>query len=237
MKLALFICIILFSNYSRAFTSEKNTITFCYETWEPFAYVNSHGESEGEHIAFLKKAVSSIGYQASFSELPFLRCLSHVKAGDIDFMLHIDESSNISFIDFPIGNWDLVLASKANNQGDAGNNDEKHYNVIISQSFSYPQPVIDKLNKTFRHIIKKSYYIGIKNDIKRLFKLIESGFVDAMLIDKIWAEHELEKGDFNLVLSEQLFYSQPQYIGYGKTRHELAEQLRQALISVSSVQN
>lgn len=219
--LLIFLLLFLYCKNSHA----QNKITFCYETWQPFAYVDDQGISKGEHITTINKAVKQINMAAEYIELPFMRCLQKVKSGKIDFMLHVDESSKINFINYPIGSWDLVIA-----YSNKISKSKKLQSIIISKGFHYPEPVLKKLEENFKDVIKESYYIGIENDVKRLFKLIESDFVDAMLIDQAWAKYELNKESFNVSLKETLFYSQPQYLGYINSRKSIAEKLHKALL-------
>ena len=217
-----------------AWVEAAQKLSFCYETWHPFAYVNEAGKAAGEHIELLKQALAMTDYQAVFIELPFMRCLKQVKNGHIDFVLHVDETDNFELINHPIGSWDLLLVYKFGQQKHLSVNEKnRSAKVLIARDYAYPQVVLDTLNTMAVEIIQKSFYTSNTEEVKRLFKLLEAGFVDAILVDKSWAEYEMSRQNIQVTLSEEILYSQPQYIGYVDRNRATAQKVYSALVAMS----
>ncbi|WP_085300565.1 substrate-binding periplasmic protein [Cognaticolwellia mytili] len=208
----------------------ENRFSFCFEVWQPFSSVDEHGLANGRDIDFLKSALEPFDYQLTFIELPFKRCLKEVQQGNIDFALHVDETDGIKLIDYPMGSWDLLFAYK--NEKTASlpfNSNNKQSKILIARDYTYPKEVIDKLMAMSVEILNGSFYTSTSNEVKNLFKLVESGMVDAILVDKAWAEYELLRQNIKITLADTLLYSEPQFIGYRKGNEINAQLLIQAL--------
>jgi len=229
MRITLFKCLVIFI-YSIGIAHANNSATklsFCFEVWQPFAYLNEQGDAAGEHIAFLQNAAEPYGFQLSFNEMPFKRCLKEVKQGHIDFAMHVDENDGVQLIDHPMGSWDLLFAYKdKDSRRQIKNKDRK---ILVARDYAYPKKVMDKLNSMSVQVVTESFYTRTPYEVKKLFKLVESGFVDAILVDKSWAQYELSKQEINVVLDDEVLYSQPYYFGYAKGNEEKADFLLQAL--------
>ena len=163
-----------------------------------------------------------------------MRCLKQVKNGQIDFVLHVDETDNFELINHPIGSWDLLLVYKFGQQKRLSVNEKnRSAKVLIARDYAYPQVVLDTLNTMAVEIIQKSFYTSNTEEVKRLFKLLEAGFVDAILVDKSWAEYEMSRQNIQVTLSEEILYSQPQYIGYVDRNRATAQKVYSALVAMS----
>lgn len=230
MRIILLFFVLFFICVNKAWSVSEKQFSFCYENWRPFVYSNSVGEAEGLHISAIKKALAPLGYQLVFIELPYMRCLKRVQAGEIDFALHVDEMDDILLIDHPIGSWDLLFAYQASSKEKVvGDKNIKIGKVVIARDYNYPQVVLDMLKVKSKQILKRSFYTRNQQDVKNLFRLVENGFVDAILVDKSWALFEMSRQKLAITLSKHVLYSQPQYIGYIKQNSAAAEKIFQAL--------
>ena len=233
MKLIFVILLTIFSVNVAANTAEKTILSFCYETWRPNAYKSEDGEHKGKNIELIRKAFASSKVQLQFWALPHLRCLKNVHLGQIDFAMYADINNDLALIDHPIASWDLVLAFKRTTESTTAT--ERHYKrVIISKDYLYSASLLNKLNSMFDTIIKESYYVGKDYDLQRQFKLVDNGFVDAILIDKNRAINQLSKSKskFDIVISDKPFHSQPQFIGYKLDNQAKANIVYQALTAL-----
>lgn len=235
MRITLLKClvILIFSMGSAHANNSVNKFSFCFEVWRPYAYLNEQGQAIGEHIDFLESTAEPYGYQLSFNEMPFRRCLKEVQQGHIDFAMHVDETDAVELIEHPMGSWDLLFAYKdKNSRQQIKNKDSK---VLISRDYVYPKAVMDTLSSMSVQIVTESFYTSTSYEVKNLFRLVESGFVDAMLVDKAWAQHALSNQEINVVLDDKVLYSQPYYLGYAKGNKEKANFLLQALKCVKNI--
>ena len=234
MRKFLLRCFIVGTCCNPAWVEAAQKLSFCYETWHPFAYVNETGETVGEHIEALEQALAITEYQVEFIELPFMRCLKQVRNGQIDFALHVDETDDFELINHPIGSWDLLLAYKYGQQKRLSVNEKNlSAKVLIARDYAYPQVVLDTLSAMAVEIIEESFYTNNSEEVKRLFKLLKAGFVDAILVDKSWVEYEMSRKNIQVTLSEEILYSQPQYIGYVDRNRATAQKVYSALVAMS----
>lgn len=230
MRTILGLCILVLVSGGYACAAGIERLSFCYENWRPFAFTNAEGKAEGLHIDSISHALAPFGYQLIFIELPYMRCLKKVQAGEIDFALHVDETDDILLINHAIGSWDLLLAYQEKSQKPTlSGKSKKLGKVVIARDYNYPQDVLDILNKNAAQILKRSFYIRNRKEVKNLFTLLEKGVVDAILVDKTWALHEMSRQHLAISLSEQVLYSQPQYIGYIERNSAVADIVLQAL--------
>ncbi len=230
--LLLFFGFFIVSSKARAVSVER--LSFCYESWRPFAYTNASGKISGLHIEAINQALAPYNYQLTFVELPYMRCLKEVQTGEIDFALHVDETDDVLLIDHPIGSWDLLLAYQAKPQNEVIAQKSKDLGkVLIARDYNYPQEVLEILDKNSAQILKRSYYIRSLQEVKNFFSLLEKGFVDAILVDKAWALHEMSRQPLAIILSDQVLFSQTQYIGYIEQNSAAAEKILHALTAHS----
>ena len=230
MRTILLLCFWFFIVSSKTCSASVERLSFCYESWRPFAYTNASGKIAGLHIEAINQALAPYNYQLTFIELPYMRCLKEVQAGKIDFALHVDETDDVLLIDYPIGSWDLLLAYQAKPQNEVIAKKSKDLGrVLIARDYNYPQAVLDILYENSAQILKRSYYIRDLQEVKNFFSLLEKGFVDAILIDKAWALHEMSRQPLAIALSDQVLFSQAQYIGYIEQNSAAAEKILDAL--------
>lgn len=227
----------IFITYIGSVSAEDgNEFSFCFEDWHPFAYMENKKQAKGLHIDSLKTALEPSGYKAIFIEMPHIRCLKKVQEGDIDFALHVDGNDNIEIIDYSIGAWELTFAYSNNQESLALNNVNEQSKVLIASGYTYPKPVLDKLKSMFTQISTHSFNVENPFEIKALFKLVESGFVDAILVDKTWAKHEISKNNINVKLEDDVFHSELQFIGYIASNGAKARKVHRALAALSNEQ-
>lgn len=227
----IFRTLILLSSFNLTSSlAHEKSLSFCYETWVPFIYSDDKGKLYGKHYQLLTQALEPKGFKLTFIQHPYLRCIQQLKNGKVDFALHVDDSDGLKLIDYQMDSWDLIFAYQPSLtwRFDA-NGDNSQYKVLISKDYSYPKAVMAILEKSKIQIIKSSFYTNSAADVKRQFKLVNSGFVDAILVDKTWVEYEMQRLDITLQLSNNILYSQPQFIGYSANNESKAKMLKKIL--------
>lgn len=206
------------------------TMSFCFEEWLPYAYTESNGEIVGNSIEAVKMALDKKQIQAQFTQLPHAQCLARVKEDNIDFVLHVDESDGLVLLDYKVADWALtfaVLKEQSTPMKEMLN--DPSMKLAIARSYAYPDKVKDILSKSKIVTFKTSYNSETPEQIKRLFSLLTTQRVDALLIDKKWAD--LMIGRFNLPIHtlKEVMHVEPQYIGFSKRNKFKAQVLSQAL--------
>ena len=225
-----FVVSFLALTFSNALSAE--TFRFCYERWKPFSYLNDQGQYVGESIDLVKRAIAQSNITVSFKELPFARCIAAVTAGQFDFVLHSDKNEALPFVPVPINDWKITLVfhqdSKLNNDNLLPNT-----KVMLSWDYQYPDEVMQYLVSNDARLVKTKYYAKDDKSTRLLFQHLVLKRVDAMLVDRAWAEYKIKHLGLPLRISPDDVYIEPQFVGYypnGEAKAKRLERLlRQAL--------
>lgn len=215
---------------AQAMASEVSKMSFCYEEWQPYAYVDEKKQHVGFSVNDLKQKLAAANLPYLFTELPFPRCKQAVISGQIDFILHIDAADDLNMISQPIALWQLTFAVNDNstmNFEDIVNT--KGLKVLIARSYVYPEELEEKLVSMAAKVIKVSYYTGEKTALNRFFQRLAVGQGDLMVVDKLWAQQVARQYQLPIKVLEPVIISVPQYIGYQSHNTKLAHLLEQTL--------
>ena len=205
-------------------------MSFCYEEWQPYAYVDENKENTGITVNYLKRKLTVANIRYQFTELPFPRCREAVLSGQLDFILHIDDTDNFQMLDHAISHWQLTFAVSMNSTltfDDIINS--QGLKVLMARSYNYPLTLEDKLRSMAAKTIKVSFYTSEIVALKRLFHRLTVGQGDAMVVDKIWAQKVIEQHQLPIKLFDQIVVSVPQFIGYNRGNEQKAQRLSLAL--------
>ncbi|MBQ4851594.1 hypothetical protein [Pseudoalteromonas sp. MMG012] len=107
------------------------------------------------------------------------------------------------------------------------------FSVVIAQKYPNPKAALNTLADINAIIIKRSYYEGSDEDTKALFDILSSNRVDAVLVDRRWAEKIVTQFNLPVSILPELVHSQRQFIGYSDRNHEKAVILSGLLKAVS----
>ncbi|MCF2909515.1 transporter substrate-binding domain-containing protein [Pseudoalteromonas sp. DL2-H2.2] len=212
-------------------TSEP--ITVCFERWRPFSYTDSGGVARGQEVDLIRAAARSMGRTVEFNELPFKRCVASVKYGSTDFSLHVDKTDGLAIFSDSATFWQLSLAVSATRF--QSSDDFRHLDtprIMLATEYPYPKAVYQKLEALNARLVRRSYYEENDEHAKTFFNILSTARVDAILVDKLWAEHIVNRFRLPVVILAQDFHSEPQYIGYRHSNSELARQLESALAAL-----
>lgn len=214
-----FCCVMLLFLATYSFVCLANTtseLSICFEEWRPYAYKNASKVATGDVIKQLKTHAKTLNIKLTFQELPYTRCIYSVKKGVIDIALFTDGSDGLTLLSQVISNWDLIVVSNAalsiKTRTDFENS--KIVSVMLARDYIYPKPLIELLNSYNKRVVKASYYITKEQDIGRVFSYVLDGRVDAILVDKKWAESAKMNLKLDIVLGNWIIHREPQYAGY-----------------------
>ncbi|GLX79119.1 hypothetical protein tinsulaeT_24590 [Thalassotalea insulae] len=208
---------------SETIAASDTVVRFCYEEWQPYAYLDSEGKHRGLSIEYIEQKLKKVNINYQFRELPFPLCKQHVISGHFDFILHVDDTDNLQLLNQTIGDWQLTFAVAKNNPISYEQVlNSQGMKVLIARSYSYPEALDKKLKEMSAKVIKVSYYTGEFVALQRLFHRLTVGQAQVMVIDKVWAQQVVSKYQLPIRVFDQVLLSQPQYIGYSESNAELA---------------
>ncbi|WP_448564590.1 hypothetical protein [Thalassotalea ganghwensis] len=200
-----------------AFAKNVSSVDVCYEEWRPYAFKDEKGDFHGVTINKLRNRAEQLGITLTFFELPFSRCAIGTKGGIYDVALFVDDTDELTLIPKPIAYWDIAVVTHKDKPLLSKNAFENPNikRVLLGRDYIYPAAMLEQLDSLEKVLVTASYYIRGDRDIPRVFSYLMAGQVDAMLIDKAWAEQVMPYYKLPLVSSSWLLYQQPQYAGYG----------------------
>lgn len=203
---------------------------FCFEHWYPYSYLDESGKKKGESIELLRKLIKEMPEGVSFTELPFAQCRQSVLAGEIPFILHTDPTEPISRINVPINDWRLTLAVSVNSDMTSSNlKDNAPIRVMIARTYGYPKQVMTFIEENKMKIIYSKFHTNNEAQARALFAKLLLGHVDAIIVDRVWAEAMRDKYSIPIRLLEKDIHIEPQYIGFHPSVEEKAQALKDAL--------
>ncbi|WP_448211817.1 substrate-binding periplasmic protein [Colwellia sp. MEBiC06753] len=206
------------------------TLSFCFEEWTPYAFTDESGKATGSSVNQIEKALAKQGYKARFIERPYHRCIEMVNNQLVDFVLYVDESDGLQMIGRPIANWTLTfVVPKSSSISTNEIIQRAKSKLLIGRNYIYPEPVRKLLKRKNLDILTASYSTSTADEVKRLFEIVTSRRVDAMLIDKTWAEMIIQQYGFEVKVLPDVIHEEPQYIGYHVKNQTKAHQLMLAL--------
>ncbi|TMP26107.1 ABC transporter substrate-binding protein [Pseudoalteromonas rubra] len=238
LRAVLVLIITLFSLSGTELAQAENTqsdvvsapISVCFERWRPFSFIDQDGIARGQEVDLIKAAAQALNRAVEFSELPFKRCVANVKFGSTDFSLHVDKTDGLAIFSDAATFWQLSLAVSAARFKTL---DEfktiSTPRIVLATEYPYPKAVYRKLEALDARLVRRSYYEENDEHAKTFFDILTTKRVDAMLVDKQWAQHMIEKFNLPVNILAQDFHREPQFIGYRHSNAPLAQQLEAAL--------
>ncbi len=225
----MFVGLILLS--SPLIAAKQPVLSFCYEEWQPYAYVDQQGDHQGLSIDLIWQKLNAANLDYQFHQLPFPRCQLEVLSGHIDFIMYVDDTdSEFHLLSFPISYWQLTFAVAQENSMDFNElTASQGMKIIIARSYNYPGVLEKKLKQMSAQTVRVSYYTGELVALKRLFHRLTVGQGQAMVVDKVWAQQIVKKYQLPIRVFDQVLVSVPQYIGFKEGNIERAILVEQAL--------
>lgn len=195
--------------------AHAKTIRVCYEEWRPLAYVDSAGSVKGTVIEQLYLLSKKHNVAFVFDELPYNRCINLAKAGQYQFTLFIDNNDKLRRLTTPIALWHLAVVVPKRSLLTSTESLGTHINsMLLSRDYGYPDELLSLLKENQITPKYVSYYAANDKEVAAVFLPVEKGLIDAMLVDRLWAQESISRLALDLkVLSPDLIQV-PQYVGF-----------------------
>ena len=186
----------------------------CFEEWRPFAYTENN-LTKGTVVDKMRKLAKLHNIQFEFLELPYARCLRQIDDGSSDLVLFIDENDGFQMFATAIAYWHITLTIREQDEyvklfdpQIAGKR------IMVSREYHYDSSVYLALENLKARVVKGSYYAISEAEIRNLFRFLTSGHVDAILIDRTWANLMIQQYELPVKLVPEFLISEPQFIGF-----------------------
>jgi len=190
------------------------TFKVCYEEWRPYAYTENN-TSVGTIINKMQQVSLKHDLTFEFLELPHSRCLKSVDDGVNDLVLFVDQNDGYEMFPSAISYWHITLAIRESDEY-LKLFDPKiaARRIMVSREYHYDNSVYLALESLKARVVKGSYYAISENEIRNLFRFLSGGQVDAIMIDRTWANLMIQRYDLPVKLVPEFLISEPQFVGY-----------------------
>lgn len=199
-----------------SFQSLSTELNVCYEEWRPYAYKTKSGIYTGVILDKLLKTAKSTDIQLVLHELPHTRCIEAVKGKKMDFALFVDVNDGLNLLNKKLSTWELAIATRAGEMPSEEQKLSAQYikNITIARDYVYPEALNKLLVQLNKPIIKVSHYVQQKEDAYRIFRALLDYRVDAMVVDRVWANNVKSELSLPFEVSTWTLHKEPQFVGY-----------------------
>ncbi|MFC3034015.1 substrate-binding periplasmic protein [Pseudoalteromonas fenneropenaei] len=236
MKLVLILLFFFTLSLSASAIEKVESFKICFERWWPYSYVDDDRYPKGIEVETIQLAAQQAGFYIHFIELPYKRCIEEVKSGLQDFSLHVDPTDGLQMLNNSYTDWELSFAVKKGRFTSLPQLLKAAPRVILADEYPYPQAVYDKLDSMRATVVRRSFYEQSDEEARAFFSVLDNERVEAILVDKRWAAKMAKKFNLAVMILDEIFHLEPQFIGFRADRYPQAKKLEQALERLSTAQ-
>ncbi len=202
--------------------SEAKILNFSIveRSWYPFSYVED-GIIKGMHVDIVKKALDDLGYGVDIKVLPSKRGVRYAKSGEIDGVISIAYSPEMSLVfDFPQDSGAVNESKWRIMQVDHIILTHKDIDYEYSGNIkTIPGPVRIPIGEAFATNLRKAGHVvyETRTDMQNFMMLIRDGF-GSVITTSVVAERLFISPEFKGVFNIQAvpFVSQSYHLGFSK---------------------
>ncbi len=213
----LFIVVFALTNVSEAKVLNLSVVE---RNWYPFSY-NEEGIIKGMHVDIVKKALDDLGYNATVKVLPSKRGVRYAKSGEIDGVISIAYSPEMSKV------FDFPQDSDAENESKWRIMQVDHI-ILTHKDIDYeftgdikslPGPVRIPIGETFAANLREAGHVvyETRTDMQNFMMLIRDGtgsvITTSVVAERLFLNPEFT-GQFNIQAVPLV--SQSYHLGFSK---------------------
>lgn len=208
--------------YAPTVSAQENSVSFCFNEWPPYVSV-VNGTPSGVSVDVLTAAAKRAGLKASFTALPWKRCLQAVMSGEIDAVMDAakrDEflQGDVTFSLYTNTFW--VRADERSEHIDLKNLGTRSIGLVAGYNYG---ETLDRLLAASG--IKKDYS---KDDPVNIRKLA-FGRVDVIIADYLSTMDFAKKNDLSIVPLLPSHSFDRLYPSFNKNKSDLHKRINSAL--------
>lgn len=199
-------------------------IKFCFEYWRPFSYLDDTGTPAGIQIDITSEALARAGFTASFEQLPYLRCMAQVEAGQYDAMLLTsDEKTLVGSTEYSVL-WQIgVIVHDAYPEAVFESLDDFSGRIIgVVDGYEYPEAI-----EAFEGW-EREFAIDAETNVRK----VAGQRIDLTIDDVPWARWYANDNGLTVKVLDPLVAGYPQYAMWNERRDTLRALHDDALAAV-----
>ena len=170
---AFLFCILFWSLSLTGQAKSQETLDFCFVVWEPFTKIDDTGMPAGLTIEIVTEAAKRAGYQATFTPLPWKRCLAFVTEKRFDAALDIIDRPGFIHGNQPTALHIEHFWARKGQPGSLFSTAEarKTASLVLMTGYHYPDEILNNSFSALTWVAEE----------KQAAKLVSTGRVDLTL--------------------------------------------------------
>ncbi|MDX1738257.1 MAG: transporter substrate-binding domain-containing protein [Alphaproteobacteria bacterium] len=208
--------------------AEGRVVRICYEPWAPFASSDESGNLIGPAREIVDANFKKLGWEPTYIELPYKRCVRAVASGTVHAILMDDENNEALLPSYlQTGSWDLSFLVL---KGTYKNSEEllamPDARIALSFEYEYPENVLSMLGQRA---------MPMKIDTDNIFNLLTGNRVHAILEDHLWLQGLIDGSGFDgAVVMLPPLVSLKQYLSFSPMHKDLLEVINSSVPDLGS---
>lgn len=191
-------------------TQTQKPLTFCFENWEPYSFIDENEKANGLSIYLIKLAAEKLHIPIEFKLLPWKRCLLKVKNGQIDAV--IDAAKRDAFLQGPTALAFYTNAIWVHTHDPL--TDLPSLSVLSDRRAGY----IDGYTYNDSYMSISGIKIDYSPDHATVLRKLDAARVDFAIADYVTTKHFLRKTPLNIRELRPFPSINPLYLSFHKSR-------------------
>lgn len=206
-------------------------ISVCMEQWAPYYAEDEDGVARGAAIDALDIALSKLGHTASYTVLPYGRCVRSVRLGRIDAILTLSPGEpGFVYVNVPLAHWTIAAIVHKDDpieQFESVSQFADHTPIYFT-SYSYPASLDDFLSKP------DAIGISSQEDTLQPLRIVQARERHVVFEDMIWAKRLVRELNLNVKVLEPPVLTEPNYLAFSPERAAIALSVEILLTKMSA---
>jgi len=204
-----------------ALPARADRLRICFEEWAPFSSM-ANGTADGIVVAAMGRALRAAGHTATYSALPYQRCINGVRTGSYDAMLLTSDEPGLVPMRVSVAFWEVGIVARPDWPRDsfASLSDFNGAAIGLVGSYGY-HPAVQRALADWR----------VEFATEALFNLRKaaSGRIDATVVDVPWTRITAAREGLSLKILTPTLFATPQYMFLNPAKAGLVPGLDAAL--------
>lgn len=201
--------------------ARSEQLRICYEEWAPFSQIKD-GQATGVVIDVMDRALAIAGHTASYSQQPYLRCISNVRAGIYDAMLLTSDESGFAPTSVSVAFWEVGVVARPDWPDDDYRSLADFNGALVGLVSAYVyHPAVQRAAPRW----KTEYAIEAILNLRKA----SAGRIDLTVVDIPWARIQAAREGLGLKMLTPILFATPQYSYFTPGRAALLPGINAAL--------
>ncbi len=202
--------LLLFCFISTGHSQSQKPLTFCFENWKPYSFIDTNHQPSGLTIQLIELAAKRLDIPVSFELLPWKRCLFKVENGQADAV--VDASKREAFLQGPTALTFYTNTIWVHTHDTL--RDLPSLSILAGRRAGY----VDGYSYDPRYLTIAGIKIDYSPDEATALRKLDAARVDYAIADYVSTKHLLKKRSLNIRDLRPFPSVSPLYLSFHKSR-------------------